>query len=111
MDAYQAAMAVDGNPATRWATDGEIDQATLEVDLGSPQVIGRAYLSEAYDRVRQFELQALKDGRWQSFVRGGKIGTNLEITFPPVTAQQLRLNVTDGPGGPTIWEFMLFPPN
>jgi alpha-mannosidase len=110
MDAHQAAMAVDGNPATRWASDGEIDQATLDVDLGEPQVIGRAYLSEAYDRVRQFELQALIEGRWQTFARGGKIGTNLEITFPPVTAQQVRLNITDGPGGPTIWEFMLFAP-
>ena len=80
------------------------------MDQGAPQLIGPAYLSEAYDRVRQFELQALRDGQWQTFARGGKIGTNLELTFPPVTAQQVRLHVTDGPGGPTIWEFMLFPP-
>ena len=103
-------MAVDGNPATRWATEGTVNQATLDVDLGAPQRIGRAYLSEAYDRVQQFELQSLRDGNWETFARGGKIGTNLELTFPPVTAQQVRLNITDGPGGPTIWEFMLFPP-
>jgi hypothetical protein len=110
MAAHEAGMAVDGDPGTRWATDGSVSQATLEVDLGKPQLIRRAYLSEAYDRVRKFELQALRDGKWQTFARGGRIGTNLEISFPPITAQQVRLNLTDAPGGPTIWEFMLFRP-
>lgn len=107
---HEAEMAVDGDESTRWATDGSVSQATLEIDLGQPERIGRAYLSEAYDRVRQFQLEYLRDGSWQVFARGGKIGVNLEMTFEPVTAQHVRLNVTDGPGGPTIWEFMLFPP-
>ena len=60
--------------------------------------------------MRQFELQQFRDNRWKTFARGGKIGTNLELKFPPVTAQHVRLNITDAPGGPTIWEFMLFAP-
>jgi len=110
MAAHAAAMAVDGDPNTRWATDDGVSQATLEVDLGRPERIGRVYLSEAYGRVRQFELQHKRDGEWVTFARGGRIGTNLEMEFEPVTAQLVRLNVTDGPGGPTIWEFLLFPP-
>jgi len=109
-DRHAGEMAVDGDERTRWATDGSVSQATLEVDLGQPQRIGRAYLAEAYDRVQQFELQRFTDGRWETFARGGKIGTNLEIDFAPVTAQRVRLNVTDGPGGPTIWEFLLWAP-
>jgi hypothetical protein len=110
MAAHEAAMAVDGDPGTRWATDGSVSQATLEVELGKPQLIGRAYLSEAYNRVRKFELQALRGGKWETFARGGRIGTNLEISFPPITAQHVRLNLTEAPGGPTIWEFLLFGP-
>jgi len=110
MAAHAAGMALDGDPSTRWATDDGVSQATLEVDLGRPERIGRAYLAEAYDRVRQFELQYERGGEWVSFARGGRIGTNLEMAFEPVTAQRVRLNVTDGPGGPTIWEFLLFPP-
>jgi hypothetical protein len=103
-------MAVDGNPNTRWATDDNVAQATLEVDLGKPQLIGRVYLSEAYDRTRRFELQMLRDGSWVTFARGGPIGSNLSMTFAPVSAQKVRLNITDFSVGPTIWEFMLFAP-
>ena len=63
--------AVDDNESTRWATDEGIRQAWLEVDLGAPLAIGRVYLSEAYDRVQEFELQCRRDGQWQTFVRGG----------------------------------------
>ena len=108
--AHVGDKAVDGDPQTRWATDGSVRQATLEVDLGQPQRIGRVYLAEAYDRVRQFELQHYRDNRWETFFRGGKIGTNLEVKFAPVTAQRVRLNLTDAPGGPTLWEFLLFGP-
>jgi len=32
------------------------------------------------------------------------------VTFAPVTARIVRLNITEGHGGPTIWEFQLFAP-
>jgi alpha-mannosidase len=110
MGQYAADMAVDGEEYTRWATDDAVSQATLEVDLGKPELIGRVYLSEAYDRVRHFELQALRDGEWVTFARGERIGANLEMEVEPVLARKVRLSITDAPGGPTLWEFMLFPP-
>lgn len=42
---------------------------------------------------------------------GGKgIGQDLEVKFEPVTARFVRLNITEGQGGPTIFEFQLFAP-
>jgi len=111
MAEYGAEMAVDGDAGTRWATDDAASQAWLEVDLGRPERIGRAYLSEAYDRVRAFELQMERGGEWVTFARAGSIGANLRMEFEPVTAQRVRLSIIDGPGGPTLWEFMLFGPN
>ena len=103
--------AFDDNPQTRWASDAGLKQAWLAVDLGRACTVNRAYLSEAYDRVQEFELQTERDGRWETFARGGKIGTNLELTFPSVTAQKFRLNMPKAIDGPTIWEFELFEPN
>ena len=79
MAEYGAEMAVDGDAGTRWATDDAASQAWLEVDLGRPERIGRAYLSEAYDRVRAFELQMERGGEWVTFARAGSIGANLRM--------------------------------
>jgi hypothetical protein len=108
MPAHGPDKAVDGDPATRWATNNGVRQAWLEVDLLSPAKINRAFISEAYDRVQEFELQCRQDGQWQTFARGGKIGRALNMEFPPVTAQDVRLNITKATDGPTIWEFQLF---
>jgi hypothetical protein len=105
---HAAGMAVDCDRGTRWATDTGLHQATLEADLGEPKLIGRAYLSEAYDRVRRFELQYERDGQWVPFARGERIGKDLTMAFEPVTARKVRLAILDSTEGPTIWEFLLF---
>ncbi|MEW6745695.1 MAG: discoidin domain-containing protein [Planctomycetota bacterium] len=108
MAEYGPAMACDGRGDTRWATDSGVTQAWLEVDLGASRRLARAYLSEAYDRVLEFELQLERDGEWIAFARGDKIGTDLELRFDPVAAQRVRVNVLEATDGPTIWEFGLF---
>ena len=47
------------------------------------------------------------------FTRGKGIGKDLAVKFAPVTARIVRLNITEGRDGPTIFEFQLFcrPPN
>lgn len=109
-DDCRAELAFDGDPQTRWASDAGLQQAWLEVDLGRTCTIDRAWLSEAYDRVEEFELQADRDGRWETFARGGKIGPGLELKFAPVQVRKVRLNVLKASDGPTIWEFLLFEP-
>jgi alpha-L-fucosidase len=105
---YRPELAFDGDPRTRWACDAGLKQAWLALDLGRPCTIDRAFLSEAYDRIEEFELQAGRDGRWETFARGGKIGSGLELKFQPVTVQRVRLNILKATNGPTIWEFLLF---
>ncbi len=102
--------AVDDDPDTRWATDSGAHKVWLEVDLGKAVTIGRAFISEEYDRVRGFELLYKKGQDWKRFASGGKIGKNLTVKFDPVTARFVRLNILRATEGPTIWEFQLFPP-
>jgi len=107
--AHGAAKAFDDDPATRWATDSGVKQAWLEVDLGKPGKFNKVMISEAFDRVRKFELQ-YKDGiAWKTFLSGTRIGEEYSKAFEPVTAQIVRLNILEATDGPTIWEFQLMP--
>ncbi len=110
---YQAAMAVDGDVNTRWATDAGVGECWLEVDLGTPQVFDRAVIRECVDygvRVEAFELQVQENGQWRTFHQGGAIGPELSVSFPAVTGRVVRLHVTKGRNGPTIREFELHAP-
>jgi len=107
---YGPAKAFDDDPETRWATDTGTSEAWLEVDLGSPQTVDRALISESYaPRVGKFELQSKEGDAWTTFTRGSRIGEGCMIRFDPVTAQVIRLNILQASEGPTIWEFQLFP--
>ena len=101
--------AFDGDPDTRWATDYGVHEVWLEVDLGEAVAIGRAVLSEAYGRVRAFQLQYKDAGAWRPFAEGTTIGDLLTLDFEPVTARHIRLDIRKATEGPTIWEFQLFP--
>ncbi|MBA7478991.1 hypothetical protein ES707_14422 [subsurface metagenome] len=102
--------AVDDDPATRWATDSGVRKAWLEVGMGKPVTFNRVKISEAYDRVRKFELQYKNDDQWKTITDGTKIGFDYLKDFEPVTAGQVRLNILDATDGPTIWEFQLLAP-
>ena len=108
---FGADKAFDGDSETRWATDSGTKSAWLEVDLGKPMTIGRAVIEQAFPelkRVRKFAIEYWQDGQWKPCYRGENLGALLDATFNPVTAQRVRLNITEATDGPTIWEFELF---
>jgi alpha-L-fucosidase len=113
MAEFGPGKAFDDNSETRWATDSGTKSAWLEVDLGKPLAIGRGVIEQAFpelQRVRKFAIEYWQDGRWQACYHGENLGATLDATFPPVTAQRVRLNITEATDGPTIWEFELYPP-
>lgn len=107
MSEHGPAKAFDDDTGTRWATDSGVKQAWLEVDLGAPATFGKVAISEAFDRVRKFELQYKDGDAWKTFLEGTRIGAEYAKAFSPVTAQVVRLNILEATDGPTIWEFQL----
>jgi len=108
--AHGPEMAFDDDPTTRWATDAGTHSAWLEVDLGAPQRVGRAAISEAYPgRVQAYELQYHDGKSWKTVHAGKTLGEDARIEFGPVTAQRVRLQISEATEGPTIWEFQLLP--
>lgn len=110
---YGPDKAVDGSSETRWATDAGTTSAWLEVDLGQPKTFGRAAIRQAFpelNRVRKFAIESWQDGQWKALYRGENLGAKFTTRFEPVTAQRVRLNITEAIDGPTITEFQLFAP-
>ncbi|MBM4039020.1 MAG: discoidin domain-containing protein, partial [Planctomycetes bacterium] len=108
---FRPEKAFDDDPDTRWGCDWGTKEAWLEVDLEKPTTFARAFLSEPYGRVREFELQC-RDGEaeaWRTFHRGKTIGESLKVEFEPVTARFVRLTLKTIEG-PSIREFQLFAP-
>lgn len=100
--------AFDDDASTRWATDSGVHQAWLSVDLGEETTFNQALLREEYDRVKKYELQILRGDTWETFYKGDTLGEKKTLSFDPVTARQVRLNIMDASDGPTIWEFQIF---
>ena len=109
---YGPDKAVDGNTETRWATDSGTKSAWLELDLGKPTAFARAAIRQAYPelkRIRKFAIEYWEKGQWNACYEGVNPGEKTVARFSTVTAQRVRLNITESTDGPTIWEFGLFP--
>jgi alpha-L-fucosidase len=108
---YEADKAVDGETSTRWAAAADARSAWLEVDLGQPQRVGRAVISELqYPRTRQFAIECLDGQTWKPLAKGTTIEGAKVLDFAPVTARQFRLNILEATEVPTIEEFGVYPP-
>lgn len=107
-ETFGAAMAFDGNPDTRWATDAGTRQAWLEVRLDKPTRVSQVLINEAIEkRIQKFEFQYRDGKEWITLYSGTTIGENGRVRFAPVTAKNFRLNILDATEGPTIWEMQL----
>ena len=110
---FEPGRAVDDDSNTRWATDDGVGECWLEVDLGAVREIDGAFLSEGWDRVKSFTLEARGDAGepWRAVYRGATIGTaGLTVSFPTVRGRYVRLHILDAASGPTIWDLELYGP-
>ncbi|HLO37292.1 MAG TPA: alpha-L-fucosidase, partial [Lacibacter sp.] len=102
---FAAAMAVDGNKNSYWATDDKTKTASLTIDFGKPTKFNR-FLAQEYirlgQRVKSFTVEAFVDGEWKQLTKGTTIGYKRILLFPSVTATKVRFNITDAKSCPLI---------
>lgn len=107
-DTYGPQFAFDGDPETRWATDGETRQAWIAIEYSLPRTVGHVHISEAYpNRVQSFVLQYRNGGDWKPIFAGTTLGDDFQRAFAAVTAREFRLNILNATEGPTINEIEL----
>ena len=108
---YDAKLANDGDPKTRWASDFAARSGSLEIDLGEEQEIGSFLVSEIeWKETREFTIEVKQGDRWQEIAKGTTIGTDKDIPVAPIKARQVRLNIKQAANAININEFQVFPP-
>ena len=97
--------ALDKNTDTYWATDDNLRNASLTIDLKKPTLFNRFLAQEHIQlgqRVKGFTVEAYIDGNWKEVARGSTIGYKRILRFPGVMATQVRFNITDSKAAPVI---------
>jgi len=88
------------------ATAGEGTEVTLE--LGESRTVDHVILMEDIahgERVREYVLEAFREGQWAELAAGSAIGHKKIDRFEPVLASRLRLRVTKHAAEPVIRRF------
>ncbi len=107
---YDAKLANDGDPKTRWASDYGARSGWLEIDLGGEVEIASVVVSEVeWKETRRFSIEVKQGGAWKEVANGTTIGSDKEIAFAPVKATHVRLNVAESSNAININEFQVFP--
>lgn len=102
---YQPSNTTDGDKETYWTTNDETNTAWLEVDLGDARTVKYVLLQEYIklgQRVKAFQVEALKDGNWQPLGSGTTIGYKRILRVDPVEASKVRITITDSKACPVI---------
>jgi len=109
--ADNAAKAIDGNPATKWAAAKTDTTATLEIDLGARFNIDAVAIQEGTGKeqtIKEYRLEYKDGDEWKTVYEDKKIGRGVLKEFTPVKAQVFRLNITKASPGIQIQELSLF---
>jgi alpha-L-fucosidase len=102
---FGAAMTIDGNNDTYWATDDSVKKASLTIDLGKPTLFNRFLVQEYIrlgQRVKSFTVEAFVDGNWKDVANATTIGYKRILRFPSVDATKVRFTITDSKSCPVV---------
>ncbi|QGQ99168.1 discoidin domain-containing protein [Paenibacillus psychroresistens] len=110
MTQYNGAKAVDGDGATRWATNDITTSGWLEVDFGTNTTFNKTVIKQfepGGQRIKDYKIQYWNGSSWLDAYSGTTPGLNQANTFSAVTGSKIRLNIVNinGTMGPSIWEF------
>jgi galactosylceramidase len=110
-DNYNARLANDGNPFTRWnSAAGDAAGAWLEVDFGQPTRFNRVAVRQLETRIQKYKIQYLDSAQWRDAFSGETVGDCWSASFTPVQAAKVRLLVVSTRNNitPSIFEFAVY---
>jgi alpha-L-fucosidase len=104
-DAYGPLNLLDGDPATYWSTDDEINSGNLELSWDKEVMIKYVLIQEYIplgQRIKEFAIEVWKDGQWSKVASGTTIGYKRIMKIEPVQTRKVRFNVIDSKACPVI---------
>ena len=111
---YNARLANDGNPATRWnAAVGDEAGAWLAMDFGQPTRFNRVAVRQPDTRIEKYKIQYLDGAQWRDAFTGETASESWSASFAPVQSGKVRLLVVSTRNNITasIFEFAVYDDN
>ncbi|MDF9829705.1 alpha-L-fucosidase [Parabacteroides sp. PF5-6] len=110
---YGVKNLIDGAFDTYWATDDEVKEVSIEIELPKMQSFNRFQVQEYIplgQRIAAFTVDVWNEetGSWQEIASETTVGYKRIVRFPLVTAQKLRLHVKDALACPALNGIGLF---
>jgi len=104
---YGVKNLTDGSFDTYWATDDNVKEVSIEIELPKAEAFNRFQVQEYIplgQRVSKFTIDIWNEesGNWQEIATETTIGYKRIVRFPQVTAQKLRLNIRDALACPVL---------
>lgn len=102
---------VDGDGSTYWATDDGDTTASLTLTFKKPVTFNNLLLREYIrlgQRVRGFNLEVWKDGKFVQVAEGTTIGHKRIVRFADQTTDRVRVNITASAACPVLSEIQLY---
>jgi len=109
-DRFSPGKTLDADLDSYWATDDGVTTGELEFDLGQPRTFDVIRVQEAIalgERVQEWHVEAMVDGKWKKLCKGTTIGQKRLWRTAPVTATKVKLVIDKSKACPTIAEFGL----
>ncbi len=107
---FTADKAVDGSTTTRWATDQNVVDPWIEIDLDDGSVIKQVnFMFEragANQNILEFRIEAEIDGTYETIYtyNGGRPDQRLKVVLDEaVTADKMKVVITNYDGGTAGW--------
>lgn len=102
---------IDGNYNSYFTVDGKDTSAVVLISLPKPKNFNLVSLQEfipAGQLVESWTLEYNTGTEWKEIAHGTTIGYKRLVTFPEITADELRLKITGARATPKISEFGLY---
>lgn len=102
---YAPGNATDGDFETYWTTDDQTTEGSLEISFGETREVKYIVLQEYIQlgqRVKQFSVEAWRDGSWQAIASATTIGYKRILKVEPVKTERLRIVIAESKACPVI---------
>ncbi|MBP1616458.1 MAG: glycoside hydrolase family 29 [Bacteroidetes bacterium] len=102
---FIGANLIDNNPDSYWATDDKVVSGTIELDWKTYETVKYLVLREYIklgQRVKSFNVEVLKNGKWEKVAQETTIGHKRILKFDPVRTNKIRIHIADSRACPVI---------
>jgi alpha-L-fucosidase len=109
--AYSGSNLIDQNDTTYWATDDDVTQGSIVIDLGKETTVKYIVLQEHIavgQRVKQFDVEVWKNEGWTKVSEGTTIGYKRILKIDSTLTSKVQINIRSSRACPLITEIGLY---